>query len=117
MRAGRTSSTPWSRPGLQTVARLSPRFHPRLRQQEDRDAVTAGPSIVALREVSKSYPSGTIALDRLSLDVGAGELLSLLGPSGCGKSTLLRLIAGLAEPSAGRIEWMDPPASHRLGFV
>jgi ABC-type multidrug transport system ATPase subunit len=41
--------------------------------------VTAGPSIVALREVSKSYPSGTIALDRLSLDVGAGELLSLLG--------------------------------------
>jgi len=54
--------------------------------------VTAGPSIVALREVSKSYPSGTIALDRLSLDVGAGELLSLLGPSGCGKSTLLRLI-------------------------
>ena len=79
--------------------------------------MTAGPSIVALREVSKSYPSGTIALNRLSLDVGAGELLSLLGPSGCGKSTLLRLIAGLAEPSAGRIEWMDPAASHRLGFV
>src|SRR5215467_5778120 len=117
MRAGRTSSTPWSGPGLQTVARLSPRFHPRLRQQEDRDAVTAGPSIVALREVSKSYPSSTIALDRLSLDVGAGELLSLLGPSGCGKSTLLPLIAGLGEPSAGRIEWMDPPAPHRLGFV
>src|SRR5262249_59511801 len=48
---------------------------------------------------------------------GAGELLSLLGPSGCGKSTLLRLIAGLAEPSTGRIEWMDPAAQHRLGFV
>jgi NitT/TauT family transport system ATP-binding protein len=79
--------------------------------------VTAGPPIVGLREVSKSYPNGTIALDRLSLDVRAGELLSLLGPSGCGKSTLLRLIAGLAEPSAGRIEWTDPAARHRLGFV
>ena len=79
--------------------------------------MTAGPPVVALREVSKSYPSGTIALDRLSLDVGAGELLSLLGPSGCGKSTLLRLIAGLLEPSAGRIEWTDPAARHRLGFV
>jgi len=49
--------------------------------------------------------------------VEAGELLSLLGPSGCGKSTLLRLIAGLAEPSPGRIEWRDPAAQHRLGFV
>jgi ABC-type Fe3+/spermidine/putrescine transport system ATPase subunit len=66
--------------------------------------VTPGLPVVTVREVSKAYPSGTLALDRLSLDVEPGELLSLLGPSGCGKSTLLRLIAGLAEPSAGAIQ-------------
>jgi NitT/TauT family transport system ATP-binding protein len=79
--------------------------------------VTSGSSVVTVREVSKAYPNGTLALDRLSLDVDPGELLSLLGPSGCGKSTLLRLIAGLAEPSAGAIQWGDAAAQNRLGFV
>ena len=79
--------------------------------------MTSGSPVVSLREVSKAYPNGTLALDRLSLDVEPGELLSLLGPSGCGKSTLLRLIAGLAEPSAGAIQWGDPEAQNRLGFV
>ena len=79
--------------------------------------MTAAAPIFALREVSKAYPSGTLALDRLSLDVEPGELLSLLGPSGCGKSTLLRLIAGLAEPSGGSIQWADDDAQGRLGFV
>ena len=79
--------------------------------------MTAGTPVVSLREVSKAYPSGTLALDRLSLDVEPGELLSLLGPSGCGKSTLLRLIAGLTEPSSGSIAWADTAAQNRLGFV
>jgi NitT/TauT family transport system ATP-binding protein len=79
--------------------------------------VTAGTPVITLRDVSKAYPSGTLALDRLSLEVEPGELLSLLGPSGCGKSTLLRLIAGLAEPSAGSIAWTDSAAQNRLGFV
>ncbi|WP_336082703.1 ABC transporter ATP-binding protein [Nocardia sp. SSK8] len=43
------------------------------------------------------------AVREVSLDVADGEFLVLLGPSGCGKSTLLRMIAGLTEPSAGRI--------------
>jgi ABC-type nitrate/sulfonate/bicarbonate transport system ATPase subunit len=43
------------------------------------------------------------ALDRLSLRVEPGEMISLIGPSGCGKSTLLRLIAGLDEPTAGEL--------------
>lgn len=50
-------------------------------------------------------PEGTefLALKSASLEVGAGELVSLLGPSGCGKSTLLRLIAGLDEPCGGEL--------------
>jgi multiple sugar transport system ATP-binding protein len=44
------------------------------------------------------------ALRGLDLEVHEGELLVLVGPSGCGKSTALRLIAGLEEPSAGRVE-------------
>ena len=60
-------------------------------------------SLVALRAVTKTYPSGTRALDAIDLAVHDGELLILLGPSGCGKSTLLRLIAGLERPSSGEI--------------
>ena len=45
----------------------------------------------------------TIAVDDFSLSIEAGELFFLLGPSGCGKSTVLRIIAGLQEPTAGRI--------------
>ena len=45
----------------------------------------------------------TEALKKLDLEVRDGELLVLVGPSGCGKSTVLRLIAGLEEPSEGRV--------------
>jgi putrescine transport system ATP-binding protein len=44
-----------------------------------------------------------IAVDRLSLDIRAGEFFALLGPSGCGKTTLLRMLAGFEAPDAGRI--------------
>ncbi|MGH7089950.1 MAG: ABC transporter ATP-binding protein, partial [Stellaceae bacterium] len=43
------------------------------------------------------------ALDKVSLEIGAAEFVSLLGPSGCGKSTLLRCIAGLEPPSGGEV--------------
>ena len=57
---------------------------------------------VSLREVSKSF--GTVAAVRdVSLEVAAGEFLTLLGPSGCGKTTLLRMIAGLESPDRGRL--------------
>ncbi|HZL37473.1 MAG TPA: ABC transporter ATP-binding protein [Tepidisphaeraceae bacterium] len=57
---------------------------------------------VRLDHISKTFGE-TAALSDISIDIAAGELFFLLGPSGCGKSTLLRLIAGLHEPSAGRI--------------
>jgi putrescine transport system ATP-binding protein len=44
-----------------------------------------------------------VAVDRLSLDIRAGEFFALLGPSGCGKTTLLRMLAGFDTPDAGRI--------------
>src|SRR5437763_14184550 len=57
---------------------------------------------VHLQHISKKF-GATVALADINLDIAAGELFFLLGPSGCGKSTLLRLIAGLIEPSSGRI--------------
>jgi NitT/TauT family transport system ATP-binding protein len=59
---------------------------------------------VSLREVTKVYDNGVMALGPLDLAVRKGEFVSLLGPSGCGKSTALRIMAGLAAPSAGRVE-------------
>lgn len=65
----------------------------------------------------------SIAVDRLSLDVRKGELLSLLGPSGCGKSTTLRMIAGFVPPSQGQVllDGKDisrkPPHRRNIGVV
>jgi iron(III) transport system ATP-binding protein len=57
---------------------------------------------IELQHISKKFGQ-TVALDEINLSIAAGELFFLLGPSGCGKSTLLRLIAGLHEPTSGRI--------------
>jgi ABC-2 type transport system ATP-binding protein len=59
-----------------------------------------------------------LALDRLNLDVGAGELVGLLGPNGAGKSTLVNLLTGVRRPTSGTVELCggDPrdPATRRL---
>ena len=57
---------------------------------------------VRLENIAKRFGE-TVALADVNLEIKAGELFFLLGPSGCGKTTLLRLIAGLLDPSAGRI--------------
>ncbi|HEV8066028.1 MAG TPA: ABC transporter ATP-binding protein, partial [Acidimicrobiales bacterium] len=59
-------------------------------------------SSVELRGIEKRF-GATVALASVDLAAAPGEFLVLLGPSGCGKSTLLRIIAGLEEPSAGRV--------------
>jgi len=62
---------------------------------------------VGLREICLKYRTHTgdrlLALDRINLEVKAGEFLCVVGPSGCGKSTLLHLIAGLQPPTSGQI--------------
>jgi putative ABC transport system ATP-binding protein len=63
-------------------------------------------AIVRVRELYKSFRRGSEeiqVLQKLSLDVGAGEFLALMGPSGSGKTTLLNLIAGLDQPTGGEI--------------
>ena len=84
--------------------------------------MTEVPAVEAL-SAQKTYPNGTQALLPVDLSVREGEFITLLGPSGCGKSTLLKMVAGLLEPSDGRLLlWRKPVADARdagkaLSFV
>jgi multiple sugar transport system ATP-binding protein len=75
-----------------------------------------------LQQLSRSV-GDRLLLDRLTLAIAPGECLALLGPSGCGKTTTLRLLAGLDQPSHGRV-WLDgveitalPPGERQVGMV
>jgi NitT/TauT family transport system ATP-binding protein len=68
--------------------------------------MTAAQPIIRLDQVTKAFGVGAAgasftAVDRLDLDVGAGQMLALLGKTGCGKSTIFNMIAGLTEPTSG----------------
>jgi iron(III) transport system ATP-binding protein len=69
---------------------------------------------VRFDHITKRFAPNTVALDDINLVIEPGELFFLLGPSGCGKSTLLRIIAGLLEPTEGRI-WFNDRDVTRLG--
>jgi NitT/TauT family transport system ATP-binding protein len=84
--------------------------------------VSADPAghAVRLRDVTKAYDNGVMALGPIDLGVRRGEFVSLLGPSGCGKSTALRLIAGLSAPTSGTVHVARQAAAnggHPIGFV
>jgi phosphonate transport system ATP-binding protein len=61
------------------------------------------PPILSLKDITKTYASGTRALDGITLDIKQGEFVVLIGLSGSGKSTLLRCINRLVEPTSGSI--------------
>lgn len=63
---------------------------------------------IELRAVSKTYGKAH-ALDRASLEIGAGQIVAILGANGAGKTTLLRCLAGIAAPDAGAIVYDDEP--------
>ncbi len=74
--------------------------------------------MISIEGVSKTFPNGTLALEKISTGIAAGEFVALLGPSGCGKSTLLRLLAGLEVPSMGEIRFANGrPKPGEIGFV
>jgi NitT/TauT family transport system ATP-binding protein len=73
--------------------------------------------VMTLQGVNKTFAGGVTALDGLSMSVNAGDFISLLGPSGCGKSTALRIMAGLTQPTAGRMEWHGGQQAGDLGVV
>src|SRR5437867_12152635 len=67
-------------------------------------------NVVTIRHLSKVYRQGEIqvtALNHISLDIRAGEFLTLMGPSGSGKSTLLHIIAGIDRPTSGECHVQD----------
>src|SRR5436190_1330030 len=71
---------------------------------EDPPKADEAPDIPLLRIDAVVKKFGALrAVDRLSLDIAAGEFFALLGPSGCGKTTLLRMLAGFETPDEGRI--------------
>ena len=75
-------------------------------------SLTATVPAVEVLSAHKTYGNGTVALQPVHLTVQEGEFVTLLGPSGCGKSTLLKMVAGLLEPTDGKIVlWRKPVAA------
>jgi multiple sugar transport system ATP-binding protein len=58
---------------------------------------------IILDNVTKRFPDGALAVDKISLDIADGEFMILVGPSGCGKSTTLNMIAGLEDITEGEL--------------
>jgi ABC-2 type transport system ATP-binding protein len=65
-----------------------------------------GAPVASLHEVTKKF-GGQVALDRLSLELHAGEVVALLGPNGAGKTTAVRLLLGLSEATSGEVRIFD----------
>ena len=74
------------------------------------------PSILSVKNVSKTYASGFTALQAIDLEIRKGEILALLGPNGAGKTTLISIICGIVNASAGSVtvDGHDIVADYRM---
>jgi ABC-2 type transport system ATP-binding protein len=61
------------------------------------------PSIISIKNLSKTYASGFQALKNINLDIARGEIFALLGPNGAGKTTLIGVVCGIVNASAGTV--------------
>ncbi len=81
----------------------------RARKRKQAEATAArsrrpgGAPIIELRDVTKVYPGGHMALDRVSLAVDRGEFVFLVGPTGCGKSTLIKMLIRELDATEGSV--------------
>ncbi|MEE0746065.1 MAG: ABC transporter ATP-binding protein, partial [Anaerovoracaceae bacterium] len=77
---------------------------------------------LSVQGINKKFDDQTVLKD-ISIDIEKGEMVSILGPSGCGKTTLLKIIAGLEQPTEGKIviNGKDctklPPSKRNFGIV
>ena len=91
--------------------------------QDIATGAAADAPILTIRGLSKTFP-GTKALDRVDLDLRAGEVHALVGQNGCGKSTLIKVLAGYHQPDPGAeirlagepVDLHDTIASGNAGF-
>jgi cell division transport system ATP-binding protein len=74
------------------------------RQAGEPAPLRRGPApIIELDDITKVYPGGHLALERVSLGIGRGEFVFLVGPTGCGKSTLIKLLIRELDPTEGQV--------------
>src|SRR5262249_58350281 len=69
---------------------------------------SAAKPLLEVRNLVKAFPNGANVLNRVSLDVFAGDVFTVLGGSGCGKSTLLNILIGVDETTSGTLHVLRP---------
>src|SRR3978361_906119 len=86
----------------------------RARQSHPRNRSEHGDfAMIKFDAVTKQYPDGTVAVDKLELVAPTGQITVFVGPSGCRKTTSLRMINRMIEPSSGNI-WLDDQDTARV---